>query len=285
MSIKKYVFGKNNARVLFLDQQLHTAFYAYSLRRLSANYTGMCIRVRRSSDNEEMDIDFLENKINTAGLISFVGSDDGFVSVWYDQSGNGKNKTQVISLHQPKIVSSGNIILENELPTLSFDLSSFMNQSDTRAIDDVCAFYVVSVKLGTQDYYGVARHIPSNGRGFALYTGYSTGSPNIVPYLNGNAADLAFGTPAEYLPTILTVRAFSMIGSANFTDSIYMRNNHMDGLGRGEGNWGYYDTSGINLGYLGARAIMNLSEYIVFANANRQNLAKLSKKLTAYYNT
>lgn len=284
MGLKKYVFGKGKKRSgLFLDQQPYASFYAYSLRRLSSVYNGNCIRVRRDLDNTELDVGFLENSIDTISLLSFVGTGNGFVTIWYDQSINNKNQIQTLNSAQPKIVSSGNVILENGLPTIYFTLENYLDLSDTRNIDELSAFYVVSLKEGTQSYYGIARHIPITGRGFALYAGYGTQNPSIIPYLNGEVSDLAYGTQTESLPTNLTARAFSIVGSIDFSNSIYMKNNYKNSSARGEGSWGYYNTSGINLGYQDAKAIMNLSEYIVFSNANRGSLDTLSKNIVDYY--
>jgi len=81
---------------------------AYSLRKLRNNYSGPLIRVRRSSDNSEMDIGFDSNGIfDSATLLSFVGSVDAHVCVWYDQSGNNKNAYQTVSDKQPRIVIGG----------------------------------------------------------------------------------------------------------------------------------------------------------------------------------
>jgi hypothetical protein len=49
------------------------AAVAYSLRQLSSTYTGSAIRVRRSSDNAEQDISFVENDLDTASMLDFVG--------------------------------------------------------------------------------------------------------------------------------------------------------------------------------------------------------------------
>jgi len=48
-------------------------------------------------------------------------SGNGFVTTWYDQSGNSRNATQSTAASQPRIVSAGNIIKENNKPALSFD--------------------------------------------------------------------------------------------------------------------------------------------------------------------
>jgi hypothetical protein len=81
---------------------------AYSLRKLRSGYAGAAIRVRRSSDNAEQDILFGNNgTINENQLISFIGGNSGFVSVWYDQSLNGLNASRTVQLEQPRIVLSG----------------------------------------------------------------------------------------------------------------------------------------------------------------------------------
>ena len=100
---------------------------AYSLRKISPNsvYSGAAIRVRRSSDNAEQDINFVSTNANagidTAALLSFVGSGDGFVVTWYDQSGNARHATQTTAANQPQIVFSGVTRLSNGLPSVYFD--------------------------------------------------------------------------------------------------------------------------------------------------------------------
>ena len=46
---------------------------AYSLRKLSSTYSGSAIRVRRSSDNAEQDIGFVDGDLDTQSLLDFVG--------------------------------------------------------------------------------------------------------------------------------------------------------------------------------------------------------------------
>jgi len=48
-------------------------------------YTGACIRVRRSSDSTEQDINFVNGIVDTATIATFVGAGTGYVMVWYDQ--------------------------------------------------------------------------------------------------------------------------------------------------------------------------------------------------------
>jgi hypothetical protein len=94
---------------------------AYSLRKLRTAYTGNAIRVRRASDNTEQNIGFVNNELDTASLTSFCSGTNGFVTTWYDQSGNGYDATQSTGANQPQIVSSGSVITENGKAAINFD--------------------------------------------------------------------------------------------------------------------------------------------------------------------
>jgi len=93
---------------------------AYSLRQLRSAYTGSAIRVRRASDNTEQNIGFVNNELDTTSLASFCSGTNGFVTTWYDQSGNGYNATQTTAASQPQIVSSGSVVTKNGKPTIDF---------------------------------------------------------------------------------------------------------------------------------------------------------------------
>ncbi len=80
---------------------------AYGLRKLRGAYSGPAIRVRRSSDNAEVNIGFDgSGNLDTAALASHVGAGQGFVVTWHDQSGNGQDMTQATAANQPEITAS-----------------------------------------------------------------------------------------------------------------------------------------------------------------------------------
>jgi hypothetical protein len=94
---------------------------AYSLRCLRSAYLDSpAIRVRRASDNAEQDIGFDGNgDLDTTALATFCSGTDGFVKVWYDQSGNGNDATQTTTADQPKIYdSSTGVVTENGKPAV-----------------------------------------------------------------------------------------------------------------------------------------------------------------------
>jgi len=94
---------------------------AYSLRLLEGSYTGAAIRVRRDSDDAEQDIGFDGNgDLDTTALAGFCSGTDGFVKVWYCQSGNGNDATQTTTTLQPKIYdSSTGVVTENGNPAIN----------------------------------------------------------------------------------------------------------------------------------------------------------------------
>lgn len=91
---------------------------AFSLRRVG-DYNGPAIRVRRSSDNVETNVGFDANgDLDTVVLLAFCGAGNGFLTTWYDQSGNARNWTQASQAAQPRIVNAGVIETLGGRPTV-----------------------------------------------------------------------------------------------------------------------------------------------------------------------
>jgi hypothetical protein len=103
---------------LLLDTYTGAAV-AYSLRKLRTAYTGAAIRVRRSSDNAEQDINFIGGDLDTSSLLTFCGAGNGFITTWYDQSTNANNATQATATSQAQIVASGAVITDPNTSKIS----------------------------------------------------------------------------------------------------------------------------------------------------------------------
>ena len=97
------------ANVASFLQQFTGSAAAYSLRDLAGSGNTTVVRVRRASDNSEKD--FSASDISSGAMTGWVGAgNDGFVSTWYDQSGNSNDATQAVSGSQPKIVDGGVLV-------------------------------------------------------------------------------------------------------------------------------------------------------------------------------
>jgi hypothetical protein len=112
---KRFTYYGGIQTSLLLD--LYPSTTAYSVRKLRTAYNGACMRVRRSNDNAEQDIGFVGNNLDTASLLSFVGANNGLVTIWYDQM-NTANAFQTSASSQPLIVDSGNLIMQNGKPAV-----------------------------------------------------------------------------------------------------------------------------------------------------------------------
>lgn len=149
---------------------------AYSLRKLRTAYTGAAIRVRRSSDNTETDIGFVAGVLDTDTLLTFCGGLNGFVSVWYDQSGNSRNTSQTTLLTQPQIVNSGTLLTKNTKPTISFDstgLTSAINFTGSSGT-------LINVTSTTTDTPRLNNGSPNGNIGISTFAAHQPFSDGVI---------------------------------------------------------------------------------------------------------
>jgi hypothetical protein len=196
---KMRVADSTDRRVLIMDQRSRYVFpkptpylldtyegaaAAYSLRRLRSAYTGPAVRVRRESNNDELDIYFDgQGNLDTASLEAFCAGTNGFVKVWYDQGPGGNNAEQTVTADQPKIVSSGSIIEEGGKPALEFDVDSLV-PSITNAASDYSFFSVTKSNVSLANAHTIdvqSGRLIFDGRGSSLgvyYDGAWRGTPH-----------------------------------------------------------------------------------------------------------
>jgi hypothetical protein len=128
---KRFTYYSADVTDVFLLDAYPNAKVAYSMRKLSSTYTGACIRVRRSSDNTEQDIGFVNDELDTTALLSFVGSNNGYVTTWYNQKGTGSNLNNLTAINQPLIVNSGVVETVNGRPAILGDTNSALFAGNT----------------------------------------------------------------------------------------------------------------------------------------------------------
>jgi hypothetical protein len=124
-----YSAARGGLPLPILDQLGIAAAAAYSLRQVRSAASLAC-RVRRSSDNAELNIGFTASgDLDIAALLDFVGSSNGFVTTWYDQSGDARNLTQTTAGSQPRIVNNGAIVTQDGRPAVLVDNNYMSSQS------------------------------------------------------------------------------------------------------------------------------------------------------------
>lgn len=105
-----------NSSATLLDSYATNTAYGWSIASRLKNTATNAIRVRRSNDNAETDIGFVENQLDTATLLSFTGSNSAFITRIYEQVGSGYDFTQTTASRQPRIVNAGVLQTTNGKP-------------------------------------------------------------------------------------------------------------------------------------------------------------------------
>jgi hypothetical protein len=197
---------------------------AYSVRKLDKDYTGSCMRIRRSSDEATQDIGFDSNgDLDTAAIASFVGDAYGYVTAWYDQSGNGRNMTQSTSANQPMIYDrvAAAVVTENGKAAIEWDgtndaLQHTFSTASTLFRTNMTAFIVNTVE-STPDRRPIITVDPTTTD---LYTPYVEYRGTQIRLFSGQSGDfqLTTGTPA----TQGTQNLISLLKDGTTSQTIYV---------------------------------------------------------------
>jgi len=172
-----------SGRLVPLLDKYSGAAAAYSLRSLTSSSTTNVVKVRRSGDDAELD--FTADKVSDGTLAAWVvaggGTEDGFVTTWYDQSGNTNNATQATAASQPKIVISGTLVTENGKAAVDFDgTDDYLSDNFTIAISN--GFTIVSVvKENTTATFNNGVYSIGSDATYGI-TKFYNGDPNYTPF-------------------------------------------------------------------------------------------------------
>ena len=267
---------------------------AYSLRKLSPDsvYSGAAIRVRRSSDNAEQDINFVSSAANsgidTAALLSFVGSGDGFIATWYDQSGNGFHISNTSGAAQPKIVDSGVVILKSSLPTTDFDGSNdeLLNSSTsifTGSETFYSTFMVAATKVNNND--GILFNIGKGTNGYAAGFGGVGTSHAIGTRLRSGASLVGRSEALSNNNLFIHSGLANVTGAAN---SGFLNGASMTGVLQARSS-GAPDKGDVVLGNINVLASSfflngNISELVLYPSDKSADRTAIETNINNYYN-
>ena len=270
------------AQPLLLDLY-PSAAAAYSLRKLRTAYTGNAIRVRRT-DLTESNIGFTSaGNLDTTALLAFTGTgvlDNGFVTTWYDQSGNANNATQTTSINQPKIVNAGAIININSQPSLLFDgTNDFFNHS-------------LNVNSGFSLIAAVVKNMNSGAGIDGVYNFTSPSNP-IMNMIMSNANNVNWGLYINSFKnsgySIYNYQAFIASYSDNLTSGTVTNNLITNNNLTTVTDTGRYPGDGTNRRYIGQDTsnseafVGNMQEIIVYNSNQYSNLTGFRNNINTYY--
>jgi hypothetical protein len=261
--------GGGAAASLLLDTYSGAAA-AYSLRLLRTDYSGNAIRVRRESDNEEQDIPFRAGSggkiLDTSSLETFCGSSDGFVTTWYDQSGNDNNIVEATASQQPKIVSAGSTITDGGKPSI------FIDQTTTLGL------HMPISSASTQDFFQVHK---TNDDRFILLKDNDSSARYAYAAIDGNTSTGLhgnYGTPSLYvngsaqspanrdaLHTLLSTNTQILMTSIGGDSSAWT----------GDGVWGYYSSTNVYDG--------NVQEIVFYNSDQSSNRSGIETNINDFY--
>ena len=187
---------------LALERISAPAHNAYSIyRKLRGAYTGPALRVRRSSDDAELDIGFADELVDVAALLAFVAGASGFVSWLYDHGIFARHLSQLTPAAQPRIVNAGVLdTYPSGKPAMSFDgvddnlFRSVPN--DTIGLSGNPNFTAAIVQQGSgldKLVFAFGRAGNTNGSGFAI----SRRGPGLSTFYTS-----FFGTQRNYTPLV-----------------------------------------------------------------------------------
>jgi hypothetical protein len=279
---------------LLLDTYTGAAV-AYSLRKLRTAYTGAAIRVRRSSDNTEQDFGFVANVLDTASLLTFCGAGNGFVTTFYDQSGNGKNVTQSTAIRQPQIVSSGSVLTLNTKPTIRLSKANnqYWSNNTVNAINNASFNWVGGI-TGSLTFWSVLYAIGAQGltSGFAYVPlAYQTANDwtanKSIIWGNGyntGTTPKAISSGTNLYPLNTQKITLGILGATN--SKIYINNSAISQSVTRTSNIGNY--TGL---YLGANNVEteglpgDIQEYVLWGTDQNSNASGINSNTNTYWGT
>lgn len=196
------IFGRKYAPPIHEESLLDFfpgARLALSLRRLRSTYNGPCVRVRRSSDNEERLFGFVDDVVDAVGIEEFCGNSIGYVVAWYSQDDDLKFAKQGSAAMQPYIYANNAIVLDNGKPSIRFPGNQYLvvGSNDPLDPDNVILNTFIScftVNSSQQGVEFILEHSinANNQQGFYFY-GSAGNAWIFVRFLPNYAPNLANG--------------------------------------------------------------------------------------------
>ena len=194
-----------------------------------------------------------------AGIPAYANTVNGFVETWYDQSGNGKDATQLTAANQPNIVYAGNLVAGG----LGFFTNDLLETASLGASQPITAFSVFTQDSASSTIYG------SSGSHALITSSSNTISLNAGTALVSSAS-IGVGTPALVSSLANSTSSFIFINGGNTTT----------------GNAGTTGITGsLKLGSTNSNRAMEgeLQEFIIYNSDQTANRIAIETNINSHY--
>ena len=250
------------------------AHAAYSLRKLNSDYTGAAIRVRRHSDNSEIDVAFkADGTLDTDATDAFYDGSNITAKTWYDQSGNGNDVTANPSGAEPLVYNNAGLIPLDGRPALRF------------VGTDAFPFDNTGLDIGNLSSFIVCKYSNTTGDQQALSLSGTSGDARwFAPRLVGGNFNYTVGTSGSVGTATATTanNLHTCIAGATQTDTEAFLNGTSVGtkaLGSG------IDSNDANIGSRGSSAYMNgfIQEVVVYSSDQSERRLGIERNISNHY--
>jgi hypothetical protein len=251
---------------LFDEAGAGGAYLAYSTRLLSSTYSGNCMQVRRSSDSTTQNIGFVSGELDTTSLTTFLGGSTGSVTIWYDQTGGGRNAIPKIT--EPIISISGTIQTKNGKPSIYFpgnNTGQAFKFNNATLAQPSSVFMLAESNATSGDHFmdGPTRQLIGNLPNLILYAGagiISTGV-NVTTF---NLITAIFNGASSFIQTNNSTSASGNPGSGGLDPDSFIMSENNTGTPTN-------DTYGF------------VSEFIVYPSDMTSNLTTVKTNINEYF--
>jgi hypothetical protein len=176
------LFKKYNPREYALDE-VGGCVGAWSVFKLKLSST-LCMRVRRSIDDAEIDIGFRNGFVDFDTIKHFASGGSAYISIWYNQVIGGNNAIQPTASFQPRILNGSVIDLNGAFFDGSDDRMRILDYDKLNITNNPLGIYLNIVPGALASNYVFARN--STGTSTRQYSAYTT-SGTLNFQLNGSS--------------------------------------------------------------------------------------------------
>lgn len=284
--IDSYRFGQVVTADLLLDS-FPSAAVAYSLRKLDKDYSGSVVTVRRASNNDTLAVGFSGDYLDTTSLKNFCSGTNCFVLRWFDQSGNNRHVAMTTDANQPQIISSGNLVLKDGVPSLDFDGSNdyltfgsnFLSSSSAGSMF-ITASFDNTTKASRDILGGLSDSTGVRFDFLLLRQSLTSASPDAIDfYIEGNYASAA-STITNTNEHLFAAIYSNNVRRQHYVDNVLFLNSATIGLGNLDDGTQFDIGTEINLSaYLDGK----MKEFIIWPTDQDSNRAAIQTNINNFY--